>query len=32
LLDKATQQSIKNRWIDFARDGTQGTVPDVPPT
>jgi tetratricopeptide (TPR) repeat protein len=32
LLDKATQQSIKNRWIDFARDGTQGTVPEVPPT
>ncbi|HWZ57468.1 MAG TPA: tetratricopeptide repeat protein [Gemmatimonadaceae bacterium] len=32
LLDKATQQSLKNRWIDFARDGTQGTVPDVPPT
>jgi tetratricopeptide (TPR) repeat protein len=32
LLDKATQQSIKNRWIDFARDGTQGTVPEIPPT
>jgi tetratricopeptide (TPR) repeat protein len=32
LLDKATQQSIKNRWIDFAHDGTQGTVPEIPPT
>jgi TolA-binding protein len=32
LLTKAARDSIKNQWIDLARDGTQGKVPDVPPT
>jgi TolA-binding protein len=32
LVDKATQNGIKNAWIDLARDGTTGKVPDLPPT
>jgi TolA-binding protein len=32
LVDKAAQDGIKNAWIDLARDGTQGKVPDLPPT
>ena len=32
LVDKATQDGIKNAWIDLARDGTTGKVPDLPPT
>jgi TolA-binding protein len=32
LLTKAARESIKNEWIDLARDGTQGKVPDVPPS
>jgi len=32
LVDKAGADGIKNAWIDLARDGTQGKVPDLPPT
>jgi TolA-binding protein len=32
LLDKATRDNIKNKWIDLAGDGVQGKVPDTPPT
>jgi TolA-binding protein len=32
LVDKAGQDGIKNAWIDLARDGTTGKVPDLPPT
>jgi TolA-binding protein len=32
LVDKATADGIKNPWIDLARDGTTGKVPDLPPT
>jgi tetratricopeptide (TPR) repeat protein len=32
LVDKATQAGIANAWIDLARDGTTGKVPDLPPT
>lgn len=32
LLDKADHDNIKNKWIDLARDGVQGRIPDAPPT
>jgi len=32
LVDKAGQDGINNAWISLARDGTQGKVPDLPPT
>jgi hypothetical protein len=28
LVDKAGQQKIANKWIDMARDGIQGKVPN----
>jgi TolA-binding protein len=28
LVDKATQQNIANKWVDMARDGVHGQVPN----
>ena len=28
LVDKAAQEKIVNKWVDMAKDGVQGKVPD----
>jgi hypothetical protein len=27
-VDKAAQEKIANKWVDMAKDGVQGKVPD----
>ncbi|MBC7790957.1 MAG: tetratricopeptide repeat protein [Anaerolineae bacterium] len=32
LISKAEQESFSNAWVDRARDGIKGNVPETPPT